>query len=246
VIFTKWFEGIEDLSAQEAGQLARLREIQARRERSAQAERQRLEAERQAELEHQREVLKRRMAQAEAQRRVREEARRRAQAEDRQRAAQSQQQEAEDAARRQAEPAERFKKEDQAGLQSPQPAPHPAPAQPEDESRQKADAAKPEKAFSMQQILKALRPRGRLSDLLRRYEGRQVALQHGPDHPARPVTLLRALEDHLVLCAEDPSRMIHLPLHRIDHLQERLEDANDSAEKGDGPPALVIVLLGAG
>ena len=279
IIFAKWYESIEDLSAEETEQLARLREIQAQRELAAEAERQRIETERKAELERQREVLKRRMAQAEAQRRAKEAARLRAEAEASQREEAIQRREAE--ARQRTEAAERLKAEAQAmeaerrraeaqahqqameaerrrteeearqrleaaerlkaEEEARQKAEQADQLRAEEEARQKVEAAKQEKTFSMPQILKALRPKGRLSDLLRKYENLSVGLQRGPDGPVETMTLLRALEDYIVLHAEDSTRVIHIPLRRIDHLEENLDGQNGGSEVNE---TLAIVLVG--
>ena len=222
IIFAKWYEGLDDLSVEEAEQLARLRAIQAERERAAEAENRRIEAQRKAELERQREAIKRRKAQIQAQRQAEAAARQKAEEEARRRTEAAKRQRAQEEARQKAEAEKRRRAEE--------------------EERQKAEATKQEKAFSMQQILKALRPKGRLSDLLRKYENRPVDLKRGPDEPLEALTLLRALEDYIVLHAEDTSQLVHIPLGRIDRIEENLDSQNGTSEANG---TLVIVLIGS-
>ncbi len=311
IIFTKWYEGLDDLSVEEAEQLARLREIQSERERAAEAENRRIEAQRKAELERQREALKRRKAQIQAQReaeaaarqkaeeearqraeatkrqhaekdarlkaeaekrrQAEEEARQKAEAEEHRRAAEEEarqkaeaekrrqaeeeahlkaeaeeRRQAEEDARQKAEAEKRRQAEEEARLKTDaekrRQAEEDARLKAEEDARQKAEVIKQEKTFSMQQILKALRPKGRLSDLLRKYENRSVGLKRGADKPLEALTLLRTLEDYMVLHAEDTSRLVHIPLGRIDRLEENLDSQNGTSEANG---TLVIVLIGS-
>lgn len=94
----------------------------------------------------------------------------------------------------------------------------------------------------MQQIIKAIRPKGRLSDLLRKYEGRIVGLHRPATAPPRAMTLLKVQDDHITLYTEGASRVMNIPLRRIDHVEEGTDGETTDAVVDDQPLAAIITL----